>query len=436
MDWADLINRQDYVDIPIAQDKIDMWMEIIDWYDSFYHSRPNQSITNFRWAILHSRAYTVDLSVNKVHIKEEEEDSTIPSMSQLNEQLRALTDCMNQSEALLEASIMAKFNAQLNALTDRVDKLELSLDDTTDHVKQFDDRFSHLEARIDNIIIERVSFEQDALVVTTTSPISIDDGSANQLDHPTSPITDEANHQAQEDTIIRVDRLSDKLVLVTSQIDRLDNKADRLDGKVDRYDTKVDKLEIKIDKHQVTIKNHDDKLQNAIEMIDNLDDTVDDLGNKLEGHTRRTDEIGQGLKKLMDRMCDRIKKEEEIEASERSTKIDHEGLEKEFNNFVEQVSVREMNRVLLEIQSWAHPVPDLKGDYNPTRTPNSGKWNLFLPSAIKEMSMGDLDKWLTFYGIGKDCKDFGFLKDVNKQGKQALLYNFIEGSNKPSDFKG
>ncbi|WWD00637.1 hypothetical protein V866_007572 [Kwoniella sp. B9012] len=419
MDWADLINRQDYVDIPIAQDKIDMWMEIIDWYDSFYHSRPNQSITNFRWAILHSRAYTVDLSVNKVHIKEEEEDSTIPSMSQLNEQLRALTDCMNQSEALLEASIMAKFNAQLNALTDRVDKLELSLDDTTDHVKQFDDRFSHLEARIDNIIIERVSFEQEALGFPKTRPQLPDDISIVQPSQTISPIPEKADHQAQEGLGIRLDRLANRCLITTSQIDRLDHKVDRLDVRVDKYDTKVDKLEIRIDKHQATFKKHDDKLQNAIEMIDNLDDTVDDLGNKLEGHTRRTGEIGQELKKLMDHMCDRIKKEEEMEDFKRSTKIDHEGLKKEYDNFVEQVNVREINRVLLEIPRWAHP-----------------KWNLFLPSAIKEMSMGDLDKWLTFYGIGKDCKDFGFLKDVNKKGKQALLYNFIEGSNKPSDFKG
>ncbi|WVQ69307.1 uncharacterized protein L199_007524 [Kwoniella botswanensis] len=93
-----------------------------------------------------------------------------------------------------------------------------------------------------------------------------------------------------------------------------------------------------------------------------------------------------------------------------------------------------MNRVLLQVQRWAFPIPNLKGDYNPSKTPNNGKWK-FIPSAIKEMSMGDLDKWLTFYDIGEDCKDFGFLKDVDKQGKQALLYNFIGGSNKPSYFK-
>ncbi|OCF58766.1 hypothetical protein L486_03256 [Kwoniella mangroviensis CBS 10435] len=390
MDWADLINRQDYVDIPIAQDQIDM-------------------------AILHSPAYTVDFPVDMVHIKEEVEDSNIPSMSQINKQLRALTDRMNKSQAALEASIMAKVNAHLNTLTDRVDKLESSLDDITNHVKQFDERFSHLEARIDDITTERRI-------------------NSINLFHPSlAPISGEANHQAQEDLTIRLDRLSDKLVLTTSQIDRLDNKVDRLDGKVGRYDIKVDKLEIKIDKHQDVINIHDEKLQGSSEPIGVMDDTISQLGDKLEEHAVRTDEMDHQLKRLEGQMNDRIKEEEKMEVTKRSIKTDHDGLRKEFNNFVEQVNVREMNRVLLEIPRRAHPVSNLRGDSNPSKTSNNG---LFLPCAIKEMKMDDLDKWVTFYGIGKDCKDFGFLEDVNKQGKQALLYNFIGGSNKPSYFKG
>ncbi|OCF76977.1 hypothetical protein I204_02686 [Kwoniella mangroviensis CBS 8886] len=113
-----------------------------------------------------------------------------------------------------------------------------------------------------------------------------------------------------------------------------------------------------------------------------------------------------------------------------------DGLKREFKIFVDQVHIKEINRVLLAAGRWAHPVPTLKGNYGPDNleTWNDGRWTLYVPDVIKNLPEDQLDQWLESYWIGEHSRNFTFLKDVPVHVKRAILFYFIGGKCDPNFF--
>ncbi|WWC59512.1 uncharacterized protein I303_102068 [Kwoniella dejecticola CBS 10117] len=113
-----------------------------------------------------------------------------------------------------------------------------------------------------------------------------------------------------------------------------------------------------------------------------------------------------------------------------------DGLKRDFNIFVDQVHIKEMNRVLLAAGRWAHPVPTLKGNYGPDNleTWNDGRWTLYIPDVIKNLPTDQLVQWLESYCIGEHSRNFTFLKDVPTHVKRSILFHFIGGKNDPNFF--
>ncbi|WVW78406.1 hypothetical protein I302_100360 [Kwoniella bestiolae CBS 10118] len=113
-----------------------------------------------------------------------------------------------------------------------------------------------------------------------------------------------------------------------------------------------------------------------------------------------------------------------------------DGLKREYNTFVDQVHIKDMNKVLLAAGRWAHPVPTLKGNYGPDslETWNDGRWTLYVPDVIKNLPSDQLDQWLESYCIGEHSRNFGFLRDVPVHVKKAILFHFIGGKCDPEFF--
>ncbi|WWD07628.1 hypothetical protein V865_005729 [Kwoniella europaea PYCC6329] len=210
-----------------------------------------------------------------------------------------------------------------------------------------------------------------------------------------------------------------------------------------RFREKLDSFEKKVEHQHTDINIGSIKDQLKFELLAQLKaELKDELRSQLKAEIM--DEVHTEISKIngrIDKLHNYVvelhsKQNDELSARIVAVANRVDGLKREFSIFVDQIHIKEINRVLLAAGRWAHPVPTLKGNYGPDNLEiwNDGRWTLYVPDVIKNLPEDQLDQWLESYWIGEHSRNFTFLKDVPVHVKRAILFYFIGGKCDPNFF--
>ncbi|WRT64734.1 uncharacterized protein IL334_001668 [Kwoniella shivajii] len=347
----------------------------------------------------------------------------------------------------LEIKIMKQVTSEIGKLAKRMDSLEETVIGLSSRAEQMDEAILSLQSQQDDKRISAVEH-----LVFTQEKTEAESGAlvlSSSTNHP--QLTSDGTTDTIADNVIltyniRLNTMIDKLESTRTLYERIDARIDRLDAKVDRNDIKADTLTNKYDQTIEELKiiqnDHLKVFEDQKDKIDRLEKVSKEQWGVINHTNDNMRDIDGNFNKL-EKTCKIINEKVQGEArrmEEGTKKMDE--FKQEFALFVEQVNVREMNRVLLEGGRWLHPLPTMKGLFSPEGLkafPNS-RWAFWHSDNIRHLSSKDLDKWLEAYQIGADSPSSGentlkFLNDVPIQVKRAILSNFVGGSCKPSFFK-